>query len=258
MLGRGRASAADIPRATRLGGHLSYYLGRLVFASGYYPESRRFCQLGNRYATQVGDATLAGSIAALESSIAYYGRRWREAATVAARARSTAPSYLRGRLAAYEARAWAMLGEPEHTAAALSEMWNRKPSGATRPGSSPFTTGSAHMFDAVCALALGDAVGGGRHASEAVDSLDQAEERSHALLCLAEAYVVQDQPDPGAAVEACRRALAPFPDSLTSSVVLATDDVCKRLEPWVRDNDVRALVELVGGVRASLPAGSTA
>ncbi|WP_243657694.1 hypothetical protein [Parafrankia sp. BMG5.11] len=255
MLDR-RLSVTDSLRTTRLGGQLTYYLGRLAFAGGHYRDARRFCDLSDRYADQVGDDTLTGSLAALRSSIAYYTHRWDEAAIAAARARQGAPPYLAARLAAYEARSQARLGRVRETERALVAM--RETAGAAmmpRPGSSPFTAGSAAMFSAVCAIELGDGVEARRRAREAVDLIDPRahEERGHAYLCLASGLLLQDRPDPAAAVAASRAAAAVPDGHLAASVVSAMTEVVRDLGPWASDPDVHALGTLVQQSRLALP-----
>ncbi|MEX5636674.1 helix-turn-helix domain-containing protein [Parafrankia sp. FMc2] len=255
MLDR-RLSVTDNLRTTRLGGQLTYYLGRLAFAGGRYRDARRFCDLSDRYAGQVDDDMLTGSLAALRSSIAYYTHRWDKAAVTAARARQGAPRYLAARLAAYEARSHARLGRVREAENALAAM--RDHTGAAtgpRPGSSPFTAGSAAMFAAVCAIELGDGIEARHRAREAVDLLDARshEERGHAYLCLASAFLLQDRPDPAAAVTASRAALATPEGHLSSTIVSALAEVVRELGPWASDPDVRALGALVQQSRLALP-----
>ncbi|MCL9759767.1 hypothetical protein MXD95_011035 [Frankia sp. AiPa1] len=251
-----RLNVTDSHRATLLAGQLSYYLGRLAFTGGHYRDARRFADLSDRYAAQVGDAALVGSLAALRSSIAYYTQRWDEAAITAARARLDAPPHLTARLAAYEARSHARLGRIRETQRALADMnAARQTSTITRPGSSPFTAGSAAMFDAVCAVELGDGAQARRQASQAVDLTDPCshEERGHAYLCLAAGYLLQDQPDPAAAAAAGRAAVTVPDGHLSATVVSAVSRLVRDLGPWSSDPDVRALGALVHQSRLALP-----
>ncbi|MBL7496139.1 helix-turn-helix domain-containing protein [Frankia sp. CNm7] len=247
MLDR-RLTVTDNLRTTRLGGQLTYYLGRLAFAAGQYRDARRFCDLADRYASQVADDILVGSLAGLRSSIAYYTHRWDEAAQVAARARPGAAPYLAARLAAYEARGLARLGRSQATVDVLADM--RAAAGtsvAPRPGSSPFSPGSAAMFGAVCAIELGDGAAAERHARDALALVDPAnhEEQAHAHLCLALAYLLQAQPDPGRAVAATRAAVDVPAGHLTSTIMSGARRVWRDLRPWTSDPDVQALGALV-------------
>jgi len=258
MLDR-RLTVTDNLRTTRLGGQLTYYLGRLAFAAGHYRDARRFCDLADRYAGQVVDDVLAGSLAGLRSSIAYYTHRWDEAATIAGQARPAAPPYMSARLAAYQARGLARLGLHRETADVLVDM--RAAAGSAllpRPGSSPFTSGSVEMFSAVCAIELGDGPAAEQHAREAIGLTDPAchEERAHAYLCLASAHVLRPRPDPAGAVAASRAALAVPDGHLTSTIVSALGDVWRDLRTWAADPDVRALGSLLDTARA-LPRSQT-
>ncbi|CAI7977072.1 conserved hypothetical protein [Frankia sp. Hr75.2] len=255
MLDR-RLSVTDSLRTTRLGGQLTYYLGRLAFAGGHYRDARRFCDLSDRYADQVGDEMLTGSLAALRSSIAYYTHRWDKAALTAARGRRSAEPYLAARLAAYEARSHARLGRVRETENALAVM--RAHAGVAtrpRPGSSPFTAGSAAMFAAVCAIELGNGAEARRHAREAVDLIDPRshEECGHAYLCLASGFLLQDRPDPAAAIAASRAAAAVPDGHLSATIVSAMSEVVRELGPWASDPDVRAFSALVQQSRLALP-----
>ncbi|KLL11548.1 helix-turn-helix domain-containing protein [Protofrankia coriariae] len=253
-----RLSVTDGRRTTRLGGQLAYYLGRLAFAGGHYRDARRFCDLADRYAGQIDDDVLVGSLAALRSSIAYYTHRWDEAAVAAGRALQAAPPYLAARLAAYEARGHARLGRVRETENALAAM--RRHAGAVtmpRPGSSPFTAGSMAMFSAVCALELGDGASTRRWAQDAIDLIDPRshEERSHAYLCLATGFLLQDQPDPSAAVAASYAAASVPEGHLSATIVSAMAEVARDLRPWASDPDVRSFDALVHQSRLALPRG---
>ena len=254
----GRLSIVDLHRATRLGGQLTYYLGRLAFATGHYRDARRFADLAERYTLQTSDDILLASIAALRSSIAFYTHRWDDAALIAAQARATAPSYVAARLAAYEARAQARRGRPAETAAALQAMQTGIPKATVpKPGSAPFTAGSAAMFSAVCLVSLGDGKNGERYAREAVDLIDSGhhEERSHALLALARSHLHRDRPDPSAAVAAAQEAIAVPDGHLTSTIVSALGGVWRELQPWESDPDVRALGQIISSPALALSSG---
>lgn len=251
-----RLNVTDSQRATLLGGQLAYYLGRLAFTGGHYRDARRFADLSDRYAAQIGDGMLLGSLAALRSSISYYTQRWDEAASTAARARRDAPPYLAARLAAYEARGHARLGRDHETAGALADMNAAvEASAAPQPGSSPFTAGSAAMFAAVCAVGLRDGVEARAQARRAVELTDPHthEERGHAYLCLASGHLLGDRPDPAAAVAASRAAVCVPEGHLSATVVAAVSRVVRDLGPWASDPDVRGLDALVHRSRLSLP-----
>ncbi|MBX6390918.1 MAG: hypothetical protein IRZ08_18340 [Frankia sp.] len=254
----GRLSIVDLHRATRLGGQLTYYLGRLAFATGHYRDARRFTDLSERYTVETNDDVLLASIAALRSSIAFYTHRWDDAALIAAQARGTAPAYVAARLAAYEARAQARRGRPAETATALQAMQAGIPKAThPKPGSSPFSAGSAAMFSAVCLVSLGDGEHGERYAREAIDSIEPGhhEERSHALLALASSHLHRDRPDPSAAVAAAREAVAVPAGHLSSTIVSALGGVWRELQPWESDPDVCSLGQMISDLALALPAG---
>jgi hypothetical protein len=260
-LDRGRISIRDLARAELLGGQFGYLLGRIAFASGRYREARRFADLSDRHARQVGDPLLTGSIAALRSSIAYYTGRYADAADIAARARPSAPKYLAARLAAYEARGWAAVERRDGTTEALRDMRASIIESAPLPGESPFSAGSADMFTAVCHVRLRGGREAEPYARAAIDGLAVSgsyEERGHACLALANAHLLRDRPDPAAAAHAGTRALDVPDGHLTSTLTAAASRVWDRIQPWADDADVHRFGERVASTCPALPAGGRA
>jgi hypothetical protein len=263
LLGRQGLTNSDVQRLTLLSGQFTYYLGRITFAEGLYRASRRFAELSDRDASKTDDPLLPPSVAALRSSIAFYTGRYAEAAQYAGQARATAPPYLAARLAAYEARGWSAARKSHQAAEALASMRAAViDAAAPLPGSSPFTAGSADMFTAVCSIRLHDGRAAEPYARAAVERLNVAgssyEERGHALLALANCYLVRDRPDPESAVAAGITAVSLPTGHLTSTIAAAADRVWRRLETWHDDADIRHFGQLTATARQALPAGRSA
>ncbi|WP_241831941.1 hypothetical protein [Parafrankia soli] len=121
MNGSGRARPQT--RLTVAAGYASYMLARLSFNLGDTLAARRFIRLAEDHASQTDDVVLAASVGEMLTTLAFYGRRYREAATVARKTAALADHpYTRARIAGYEARALGVLGDTHGTRAALDQM----------------------------------------------------------------------------------------------------------------------------------------
>ncbi|WP_242422395.1 MULTISPECIES: hypothetical protein [Frankia] len=248
------------PRITLLGGQFTYFLGRLAFNTDDMRSARRFAGLAGRYAAEVGDPVLILSVAALRSSIAYWRQRYGPAlADLQAVSHITDP-YMAARIAAYEARTHAALGNAAAAREALGRMEATADTFAPRPGSTPVGPAGVAMFRAGAALALGDMDDAGRWAAIAVDGYQRrggdysAEESHHATLTLALAHLRGSRPEPEEAARIASAVLAESP--------VPAHTVSGKLRSLGRafSADHRQLPEVAAYVEAyrALPAGTGA
>ncbi|EIV96573.1 helix-turn-helix transcriptional regulator [Frankia sp. QA3] len=218
-------------KLTQIAGYSAYMLSRLAFNLGDQAASRRFVTQAGDHADQIDDPVLAASMAAMSSTLAFYGNQYAEAAEIARRAPDH--PYTRARLAAYEARALAALGDPIGTREALDRMRRAVIDVPARPGSSPFGPATAESFTAGVLARLGAGDEAEPTARAAVDAFDRGravgfEDHGHAVMVLATTLVRRERPE---AVEAARlgmRALAILAASPTHTLIsragrLATD-----------------------------------
>lgn len=190
------------PRVTTLGGQFSYFLGRLAFNTGDMRSARRFAGLGARYAEEVGDPVLILSVAALRSSVAYWQQDYRKALDLLRAVARVSDPYMNARIAAYEARTFAALGDAPATRAALDRMEATAGAFAPRPGSTPVGPAGVAMFRAGAALTLHDDGALREWAPLAVSGYQQGsgdysvEEAQHATLMLALTHLTGPRPEP--------------------------------------------------------------
>ncbi|ORT51610.1 hypothetical protein E0F15_14675 [Frankia sp. B2] len=248
------------PRITLLGGQFTYFLGRLAFNTNDMRSARRFAGLAGRYAAEVGDPVLILSVAALRSSIAYWRRRYAPALADLQAVAHISDPYMTARIAAYEARTHAALGDIPAAREALDRMEMTADTFAPRPGSTPVGPAGVAMFRAGAALALGDMDEARRWATMAVDGYQRrggdysAEESHHATLTLALAHLRGTRPEPEEAARIASTVLADSPSP--------THTVSGKLRSLGRafSADHRQLPEVAAYVEAyrALPAGTGA
>lgn len=218
--GRVRSQA----RLTAAAGYASYMLSRLAFNVGDTATSRTFVRLAEDHAEEAGDPVLSASVGEMVSTLAFYGRRYRTAATAAQRTAATADDdYTRARTASYEARALAALGDVEGARAALNRMRAAVNDLPLQPGSSPFTATTAAMFEAGVLARIGAGIEAEPIAREAVATYDAGrgggfEDHGHALLSLAAALTARPNPVVDEAAELAGRVVGMLDTTPTSSV----------------------------------------
>ncbi len=237
------AKARAHAKLTAIAGYAAYMLSRLAFNLGDQAASRRFVTQAGDHADQVDDPVLTASVAAMSSTLAFYSHQHIAAVEFARRAPDH--PYTRARLAAYEARALAALGDGDGTRAALDRMRRGVVDVAPRPGSSPFGAANAEWFRAGLLARLGGGSEAEPFARAAVDAFDRGqavgfEDHGHALLVLATTLVCRDQPDPAEAAMLGRRAVAILSASPTHTLLgragrLADDLAVHRAVPEVAD-----------------------
>ncbi|CAO5152288.1 HTH cro/C1-type domain-containing protein [Frankia sp. AiPs1] len=196
------AKARAQAKLTAIAGYSSYMLSRLAFNLGDQAASRRFVTQAGDHAEQVDDPVLSASVAAMTSTLAFYGQQHATAVDLARRAPDH--PYTRARLAAYEARGLTVLGDRDGAHAALDRMRRSAVDVPPRPGSSPFGAANAEWFRAGLLARLGAGREAEPIARTAVDAFDRGqavgfEDHGHALLVLATTLVYRDQPEPAEA-----------------------------------------------------------
>ncbi|MCK9904192.1 helix-turn-helix domain-containing protein [Frankia sp. Cpl3] len=144
------------PRVTTLGGQFSYFLGRLAFNAGDMRSARRFTRLADMYASETREPVLLMSVATLWSSIAYHTGRYHHAAAALHRVHNVHDPYMDARVAAYEARTYAKLGDGEAARQALDRMERTASAHAPIPGETPVGPAAVAMFRSGVAITLGD------------------------------------------------------------------------------------------------------
>jgi hypothetical protein len=137
-------------RLLELTGQLSFYVGRLHYSAGRYPQAWQLAALSGRYATETGDQVLRHSAVVLQSSAAFYGGNHRRAVQVLQRGNQHATNYTRARALACAARAHSALGDRDATLAALTEMRAAVVNRPAQPGEFPFTEACGLLMTTRC------------------------------------------------------------------------------------------------------------
>lgn len=255
-----RLSSRVRVRLTLAAGQFAFYGGRLAFNLGDDAAARRFASLAELYARDVDDPLLTGSVATLQTSIAYYTGRHTSAADIAAQARVGSHPYLRARLAAYEARARAAAGQHDQARQALRDMQEAVWVGEPMVGTEPFGEELMHTFVAVVSGRLGDGAQAEPHARRALAILQATgggyEDIGGTYNALAQALLRRRDPDPEQAADAASAALAVLEGRPTRTVIQRSGQIWQEL--GARWEGQRAVVELGDRLqthRRALPAG---
>ncbi|WP_462187760.1 hypothetical protein [Frankia sp. CcWB2] len=224
LLRSGGARARSQVQLTVAAGYASYMLCRLAFNLGDTVTARRFVRLAGEHAEQTNDVVLAASVGEMLSTLAFYGRRYREAATAAQRTAAVADGpYTRARMAAYEARALGALGDVGGTRAALNRMRTSVTDLPLQPGCSPFGQATAAMFEAGVLARIGAGIEAEPIARRAVvayetDRATGYEDYGNALLAIAWSLTNRERPAVDEAATVAGRAVALLDASPTASV----------------------------------------
>jgi transcriptional regulator with XRE-family HTH domain len=235
-------------RLVAVTGQLAYYVGRLHYSAGRYPQAWQFATLTQRYAAETGDLVLRHSAAGLQHSIAFYGGNHHRALDITQRADSFATDYTRARGLAKAARAHSALGDRDAALTALREMRTAVVDRPVQAGDDPFTEASALLHTTVCLQLLGagtEAVAAGRDALAAFDAghSSSQEEHTHGRIALGLALTAGERPDPDEAA-ALGHAVLTSP-GLTATVVKRLGGLRDALHPWARDPQVALFADRV-------------
>ncbi|OHV27447.1 DNA-binding protein [Parafrankia soli] len=258
----GRLSGRVRGRLTLVAGQYAFYAGRLAFNVGDDAAARRFASLAELYARDVADPLLSGSVATLQTSIAYYTGRHTAAADIAAQARHGAHPYLRARLAAYEARARAAAGQHEQARQSLRDMQDAVWLGEPMVGTEPFGEELVHTFVAVVSGRLGDGELAEPHARRSLTILKATgggyEDIGGTYNALAQAFLRRARPDPEQAADAASAALSVLEGRPTRTVIQRSGQIWQELGArWEGQRAVAELGERLQAHRRALPAGSS-
>ncbi len=249
-------------RLTVAAGSCAYMLSRLAFNQGDPTTSRRFLTLAGDHAEDAEEPVLAGSIAGMVSSLAFYSGRYEEAARAAAEAAQRFPHpYTAARLAAYEARGHAAAGNAPAAREALDRMRRAAGDLPPRPGMSPFGPAAAGMFAGGVLARIGAGVEAEPVARAAVGLYESGhggfEERGHALLALAAALTRREHPEPEEAAVLALTVVELLDGYPTSTVTANLRRTGARLRPYRKLAPVREFHEALSGrPRLVLTAGS--
>ncbi|MGF7238276.1 MAG: helix-turn-helix domain-containing protein [Frankia sp.] len=198
-------------RIVQVAGQLAYYVGRCAFNLGDDGTAVPFAALAAQHAEDVGDPAMVASSAALRSSVAYWQGRYPAALEYLGEVHQAAPSHLAARVAAYEARTYAAMGNGPAAFVACDRMQATAGDFPSQPGSTPIGEAGAALFRAAVAVRVGDPHQGERWARRAIAAYQPGtaeytpEEARHAHLTLAAAVLARDRPDAEEAAEVTRR-----------------------------------------------------
>jgi len=199
----GRQRLRDRAHLTLLAGQLTFFLARLSFHMGGYAAARKHAVLAWQYAEDVEQPLLCASVRVLQSSSAFYAGQYQKTLDLLRSAEPFATPYTRSRLAAYEARTYAILGDRASAERALGRMERQLVDAPVEPGESPFTAATATLWLAGTYARLGDGEAAEGYAREAIALYDSSRprgeffsDRGHARLNLAASLVARRQPDP--------------------------------------------------------------
>ncbi len=263
-----RVSARTRHRLTWIAGWQAFYLGTLGFDTGDDDAAREFLSLAGQHATDIGDRLLAGSAAAMRSTVAYFTGAYDTAADIAHQARQNAHSYTRPVLAGCEARAAALAGRPEDAHTALADMQDHVWTGGVMPGPNPGDEAFTHAFLAVTYSHLGKGKRAEQHAQTGLD-LELAHgpgpgpgpghyvQVSGKYTALALTLLHREDPDPEQAATATRQALTVLGNTPTRSTIQRAGEVWRDMNGrWHELPAVRDLGEMITQQRRALPAAT--
>jgi hypothetical protein len=152
----GRVGAHARNRIVTLGGMFSYYLARLAFNDDDMRSARKFARRAARYAREAREPVLVMSVACLQSSILYWRDQYTAALEPLHLIADVSHPYMNSRVAAYEARIHARLGDAPSTRAALDRMEATACTMAPRAGDTPVGAAGVAMFRAGLGRRIGD------------------------------------------------------------------------------------------------------
>ncbi|WP_261566940.1 tetratricopeptide repeat protein [Frankia gtarii] len=262
-------------RLTQVAGWQAFYLGLIAFDLGDDRTARKMLRLAKRHADEVADLLpphsgrradvllLEGSVAAIQSSVAYFTGAYGEAADIAAQARPGAHPFTRPILAGCEARA-AAIARPDDAEIALADIQEHVWDGPVLPGPNPGNAAFAHSFLAVSLANAGQGVQAEEHARTGL-VLEQASGADHFVQiagsynALGRAYLRRPKPEPEAAVAAIQKALTIVDGRPTRGVIQRAGEMWQQMDTqWPDLSPVQDLGEQVRYSRLALGAGQPA
>ncbi|MCM3884310.1 helix-turn-helix transcriptional regulator [Frankia sp. R82] len=267
-----RVSLTVRTRLTQVVGWQAFYLGLTSFDLGDDRTARKMLRLAQRHASEAADLLplhsgrrsdvllLQGSIAAIQSSVAYFTGAYGEAADIAAQARDGAHPFTRPILAGCQARA-AAIARPDDVAQALADMQDHVWDGPLLPGPNPGNAAFAHTFLAISLAHTGRGDQAEGYARTGL-ALEQASGPDHFVQiagkynALALAHLRRPRPEPEGAVEAIQHALTVLDGRPTRDVIQRAGEMWRQMDTqWSHVPAVHELGEQIRSSRLALETG---
>ncbi len=229
-----RVSANVRHRLTWIAGWQTFYLGTLGFDTGNDQAAREFLALAGQHATDTGDRLLAGSAAAMRSTVAYFNGAYDTAANIAHEAGQQAHPFSLPILAGCEARAAALAGRSEDAHAALGRMQDHVWDGGDMPGPNPGDNAFAHAFLAITLSHLGQGEKAESHARTGLDlelasGPDNYVQISGNWTAVGMTFLNRARPDPEQAAAAAREALLVLGATPTRGALQRVGDMLRHM-----------------------------
>ncbi|MGF7234090.1 MAG: helix-turn-helix domain-containing protein [Frankia sp.] len=208
-----RVSPAVRRRLTTIAGQYAFYLGKAAFDLGDNDAARRFFALTNHHAVYADDDLLAGSVAAMRASVAYFSGAYPVAADIAQSARRKAHPFNRPILAGSEARAAALAGRTLAAVRALADMQDTVWEGGFLPGAGRGDASLVHAIHATTLTNLGRGDEAEEHARislrlDKASDPDQFVRISGDWKCIGQSFLRRPLPDADGAADALGNALS--------------------------------------------------
>ncbi|OHV73442.1 hypothetical protein BCD48_33695 [Pseudofrankia sp. BMG5.36] len=271
----GRVSPRVRGRMTLLAGNFAFYLGTLAFDLADDRSARSFFHVATQHADEARDllpthtstrsdvTLLAGSVAAMRSSVAYFTGAYAQAADIAAAARPDAHPFTRPILAGCEARAIALAGRPDDARTALADMQEHVWHGGIMPGPNPGGPAFVQGFLAGTLGHLGDGHTAEQHARTGLDAEIAAGPGHYVQIggsynTLCRAYLRRTNPEPEQAADAATRALTVLDGRPSRTVIQNAGQMWREMHArWPDLPAIRDLGEIVTVSRNALPSPRT-
>jgi hypothetical protein len=242
-------------------GQFAFYRGRLAFGMDDKQTALTFLVLAGQHAEAAGDSLLAGSVAAMRSSLAFFSGEFTTAANIARRAQPGAHPYVVPTLASSLARALALTGDTDGALGALRTMRDNVWSGPLQPGLEPGDDEAYEAFSAVTLSYLSRGDVAEHHARNSLDLLAQSGRHVQLTgthLALGRAFLRRPNPDPEQAASAVADALNAAAGNSHGRTETRAAAIYHRLAAnpdWARLDTVRDLAAKLPAHRA-LPSAS--
>ncbi len=254
-----RVSSKVRSRLTWIAGWQAFYLGTLGFDTDNDQAAREFLALASQHATDTGDRLLAGSAAAMRSTVAYFNAAYDTAADIAHEAGQEAHPYSQPILAGCEARSAALAGRPDDAQTALARMQDHVWDSGVLPGPNPGDEAFAHAFLAVTLSHLGHGQTAESHVRTGLDlelanGPDNYVQISGNWTVLGMTFLHRAHPDPEQAAAAAREALLVLDTTPTRGAIQRAGDMLRQMTSrWPELPAVRDLGDVVAQSRLALP-----
>jgi len=240
-------------------GQYAYYRGQLAFDMGDDHTALTFFVLAAQHAEAATDSLLAGSVAVMRSSLAFFAGDFTRAATIAHHGQPGAHPYIAPKIAGCLARALAQSGNADGALAALHTMQDTVWDGTALPGPSKGDAGFCERFTAVTYTYLHrgeEAEPLARSALTHLDGTGHHLQIAGAHLALARALLHRQTPDPEQAATAIHAALTAADGNDHGATTNRAAGIHRRLtahRQWAQLPAVRDLNDRLPNRRALTP-----